>query len=243
MMTSETIARNGGGPREGLVSVIIPVYNGEKRVADAIESALAQGTIVREIIVVDDGSTDATAETVRRFPQVLLLQQANAGPAAARNAAIRVSTGDYIAPLDHDDLFTEGRTGAMVAALETDPEVLFVVGRQQLVVESGVDLPFWLHSTDPEELERFRNEHGTGLMMMRRRAFDVVGSFDETMTGGGEDIDWVFRCNELGFRGVVIEDVVSVRRMRGGNLTMDEASMNRAMFKILQRRAQRRRVQ
>jgi glycosyltransferase involved in cell wall biosynthesis len=242
-VTIATVARTAGGSREGIVSVIIPAFNSEDCVADAIESALTQGPIVREVIVVDDGSTDSTAEVVRRFSEVVLLQQMNAGPAAARNAAIGVSTGEFIAPLDHDDLFTEGRLEIMVDALEKDPDALFVVGKQQLVVEPGGPLPFWLNSTDPSELERFSGEHGTGLLVMRRKAFDIVGLFDETMTVGGEDIDWVFRCRELGFASVMIDNVVTVRRMHGGNLTMDETKMQKAMFTILQRRAQRRRAQ
>lgn len=228
--------------RVGLVSVIIPVFNGEDRVADAIDSALAQGPIVREIIVVDDGSTDSTSATVERYPEVVLRRQANAGPAAARNLAIGLATGAFIAPLDHDDLFTPGRLELMVTALEAEPEALFVVGRQQIVLERGVPLPFWLRSTEPDELERFRFEHGTGLMVMRRAAFDIVGPFDESMVEGGEDVDWVFRCHELGFVSAVVEDIVSIRRMRGDNLTMDEEKTHRAMFRILQRRAQRRRV-
>lgn len=223
--------------------MIIPAFNSEDCVADAIESALAQGPIVHEIIVVDDGSTDATAEVVRHFSGVVLIQQTNAGPAAARNAAIGVSTGEFIAPLDHDDLFTEGRLEVMVDALEKDPDALFVVGKQQMVIEDGGPLPFWLNSTDPSELERFSGEHGTGLLVMRRKAFDIVGLFDETMTVGGEDVDWVFRCHELGYSSVMIDDVVTVRRMHGGNLTMDESKMQQAMFTILQRRAQRRRAQ
>lgn len=84
--------------RVGLVSVIIPVFNGEDRVADAIDSALAQGPIVREIIVVDDGSTDSTSATVERYPEVVLRRQANAGPAAARNLAIGLATGTSSRP-------------------------------------------------------------------------------------------------------------------------------------------------
>jgi len=232
-----------GASREGAVSVVIAVYNGEAMVAEAIGSAIEQGRIVGEIIVVDDGSTDDTVEVVRSFPNVRLLQQSNAGPASARNTAIRASNCGFIAPLDHDDLFTPNRLDRMVAALESDPDAAYAVGQQELVIEPGFPLPYWLRSTDPTELEHFRNDHATGLMLIRRQAFNSVGYFDETLTGAGEDLDWVFRCIELGLSSVTIDDFVTVRRMRGDNLTCDASGMRRAMFEVLQRRAHRRREQ
>ena len=229
--------------RDGVVSVVIPVFNGEDRVADAIGSAIDEGSIVGEIIVVDDGSTDGTIDVVGRFPGVHLLRQANAGPASARNAAIRASSGEYIAPLDHDDLFVPGRLEVMVSALEDAPGAAYAVGRQKLVIESGEPLPYWLPSTDERDLDRFRNEHATGMMLARRWAFELVGNFDETFTGAGEDVDWIFRCIELGHTSVALEEFVTIRRMRGDNLTMDKSANQRAMLQILQRRARRRRVQ
>ena len=234
---------SAGASREGAVSVVIAVYNGEAMVAEAIGSAIEQGRIVGEIIVVDDGSTDDTVEVVRSFTNVRLLQQINAGPASARNTAIRASNCGFIAPLDHDDLFTPNRLDRMVAALESDPDAAYALGQQELVIEPGSPLPYWLRSTDPTELEHFRNKHGTGLMLIRRQAFNSVGYFDETLTGAGEDLDWVFRCIELGLSSVTIDDFVTVRRMRGDNLTCDESANRRAMFEVLQRRAHRRREQ
>jgi glycosyltransferase involved in cell wall biosynthesis len=223
------------------VSVVIAVLNGERLIAEAIESALAQTLVPHEIIVVDDGSTDETAEVVMRYPSVRLIRQANAGPAAARNAAIRVASGEYIAPLDHDDLFTPDRLRVMVKALEAHPEAPYVAGKQRIEVLPGTPLPDWLKSTDPSELERLQVERGTDLILMRRSAFDHVGFFDESMTSGGEDVDWVFRCAELGLVEVEVHDEVLIRRLHGRNMTMDEDGMKRAMFAILRKRAQRRR--
>ena len=92
-----------------LVSVIIPAYNAEKFIAKTLESVLSQTYQNIEVLVVDDGSTDTTAEIVKSFTQkdsrVSLLQQSNAGVAAARNLAILKSKGEYIAPLDADDIW------------------------------------------------------------------------------------------------------------------------------------------
>ena len=230
------------GPLGTRVSVVIAAYNSERFIADALESVLAEVSEQDDVIVVDDGSTDGTADIVRRYPTVRLVQQRNAGPAAARNTAIQSSSAAYIAAIDHDDLWPAGRLDRMVAALEANPEAGYVAGRQRLVVSPGAPLPYWLKSTEPEELERFRNERGTGMIMIRRSAFDRVGLFDESMTRGGEDIDWVFRCREAGYSEVEIDDEVLIRRLHGGNITASEADMQRAMFAILRNRAQRRRA-
>src|SRR3954462_15159876 len=89
-----------------LVSVLIPAYNAERWIADTLASALAQTWPRVEIVVVDDGSTDATLAIARRFasPSVEIVSQRNQGAAAARNRALAVSQGDYVQWLDADDL-------------------------------------------------------------------------------------------------------------------------------------------
>jgi glycosyltransferase involved in cell wall biosynthesis len=99
-----------------LVSVVIPAYNAGAFIEETIASALAQTYPRREIIVVDDGSTDDTAERVRRFGSAVgYIRQANGGVAAARNAGILASSGDYIALLDHDDVWLPEKLEVQVA--------------------------------------------------------------------------------------------------------------------------------
>ena len=107
-----------------LVSVVIPVYNAAPFVHRAIESALAQTHRPLEIIVVDDGSTDETAQIVRRYP-VTLLQQKNGGPGRARNAGVRLSRGEWIAFLDHDDAWHPEKTERQLACVESDVSAVF----------------------------------------------------------------------------------------------------------------------
>ncbi|HOM77565.1 MAG TPA: glycosyltransferase family A protein, partial [Anaerohalosphaeraceae bacterium] len=86
------------------ISVVIPAYNCQAYIRRAIDSVLGQSRPADEIIVVDDGSTDGTAEAVRTYgAKVILIQQENAGVSAARNAGIRAASGDWIAFLDADD--------------------------------------------------------------------------------------------------------------------------------------------
>ena len=225
------------------VSVVIAAYNSERFIAETLESVLAEVGDSDEVIVVDDGSTDGTPDFVRRVARVRLIEQDNAGPPAARNTAIRAAAGQYIATIDHDDLWPAGRLDLLVAALETHPDAAYVAGRQVLMIEPGSALPHWLKSTEPEELARFRTERGNGMMLTRRRAFDVVGLYDESFTRGGEDTDWILRCAEAGLPNVDIDEDVLLRRIHGGNITMYRANLQAAMFAVLRKRAQRRRTQ
>ena len=104
------------------VSVIIPAYNGELYISDAIESVLAQTYRDYEIIVVDDGSTDDTSKIVQAYgDRVHYIYQENQGVAAARNQGIKVSTGKYIAFLDQDDFFLEDKLSEQVSCLKLHP--------------------------------------------------------------------------------------------------------------------------
>src|SRR5579862_3680719 len=92
---------------DGLVSVVIPAHNSGRYIAPALDSILAQKHRPIEILVVDDGSTDATAQTVRGYaPEVRVIEQRQRGHPAARNAGIRMAAGEFLAFLDHDDLWS-----------------------------------------------------------------------------------------------------------------------------------------
>lgn len=104
------------------VSVIIPAYNAAQFLADAIDSALLQTYPPHQILVVDDGSTDETPAVCARYAgKIVAIRQANGGEAAARNTALRMATGDYIALLDADDLSAPHRLERQVAALHAHP--------------------------------------------------------------------------------------------------------------------------
>ena len=102
-----------------LVSILVPAYNSEEWIGDSIRSALAQTWQRKEIIVVDDGSRDRTAEAARRFAskEVKVVSTENRGAAAARNHALQLSQGDYIQWLDADDLLSPDKIERQLAAL------------------------------------------------------------------------------------------------------------------------------
>src|SRR5580692_1468311 len=106
-----------------LLSCVVPCYNSEPFLAAAIDSILAQEHRPLEIIVVDDGSTDASAEIAERYGEpVSLIRQSNRGPGAARNRGILAATGQYLCFLDADDLYRPGKLTAQLAELEAHPE-------------------------------------------------------------------------------------------------------------------------
>ncbi|SEH72001.1 Glycosyl transferase family 2 [Rheinheimera pacifica] len=107
-----------------LVSVIIPCYNSAAHITAAIDSVLTQDYANIEVIVVDDGSTDNSIDILRQFgDKIIVLQQANQGPAAARNAGMRIASGQFIAFNDSDDLWLPGKLTAQITYLQQHPEI------------------------------------------------------------------------------------------------------------------------
>jgi len=102
-----------------LVSILITAYNAEKTIGYTLESALRQTWQRKEIIVVDDGSTDRTAEVVRQFKEVRLVSTENRGLSGAQNHAFPLSQGDYIQYLDADDLLAPDKLERQLAALRS----------------------------------------------------------------------------------------------------------------------------
>ena len=204
-----------------LISVIIPVQNCERYLAEAIDSILAQAYRPLEVIVIDDGSTDGTAQVVLRLgPPVKLMQQAHQGAAAARNHGVAAAHGDLLAFLDADDVWTANKLALQMAALEAHPELDAVFG----LVENFI-------SPELDEATRagLRCPPGrmggliAGAMLIRRGAFERVGLFD-TQRKLAEFIDWWARAMENGMRYEVLPELVMRRRLHANNKTTRQRS-------------------
>jgi glycosyltransferase involved in cell wall biosynthesis len=199
-----------------LVSIVIPAYNAETQLARSLASVLAQDYTPFEVIVVDDGSTDATAAVAARFPAVRCLRQANAGPSAARNRGAGEARGELIAFVDADDEVPPTKLGTQVGYLLANPEVSCVLGRQDVELE-GAGAPSWIAHDAV-----FGDFAGVPLMSLvtYRQTFLELGGFDTSLRIA-EDRDLLVRMRENGVQIAVVPEVVLHRRFHGANLTFE----------------------
>ena len=199
--------------RRPTVSVVVPVYNGQRYLAEALESVVAQDYRPLDLIVVDDGSTDDSSSTAKGFPEVRYVFQENRGVAAARNAGISAAKGDIVALLDQDDRWLPGKLTAQVAFLNERPELGVVSTKVRLFLETGVAPPRWFN---PSLLDREHSALLPSTLAVRRRLFDKVGLFD-TRYETGSDSDWLLRAKLAGEAVPVLPKVLVERRIHSEN--------------------------
>jgi glycosyltransferase involved in cell wall biosynthesis len=221
-----------------LVSVILPVYNGGVLMAEAIESVLEQDYRPIEIILVDDGSTDPTAQIAAEFAgQVRYFYQPNSGPAAARNLGIRMAQGEFIAFIDADDLWPPEKLRTQMSCFETFPTVEIVQGLinriklpnqvQGRLIGADIDFPFIYTNL--------------GSMVMRRSVFEKIGYFEENLPFH-EDTDFWLRAREARLLILVQRKLALIYRIHGHNMTTGEDIETTGLLNIIRRSIARRRA-
>lgn len=199
---------------DSLVSIVIPAYNGERYVAAALDSVLAQRYRPLEILVVDDGSTDSTQQIARGYArEVRLIEIEHQGHPLARNTGIRAAAGEFIAFLDHDDLWSPEKLDLQFACFERNPELDLVFGHvvnflsPELTAEERARLAVPLRPL-PGLLQ--------GAMLARRRSFDRVGFFSEEHEVG-DFIDWYGRAMLARMNVEMLSETVLQRRIHSTN--------------------------
>lgn len=217
---------------EPLVSVIVPVFNAARFLAEAITSVLRQDHRPLEIVVVDDGSTDGSAAVASGRAEAhaevrLIRRPRNAGPADARNAALAGARGDLIGFLDADDRMAARRLSFQVDYLRRRPEIDVVIGSEEVQLEPGVTPPAWVRRP-PETWPR----HYPMSMLVRRPVFDRVGAFDERLRVGS-DADWLYRAAAAGATIALLDRVMVHRRIHGENLTYRTDELRRTILRSL----------
>ncbi len=220
-----------------LVSVIIPVFNGEKFIKEALESVYAQSYKNFEVICVDDGSTDGSSEIIKRFRPSLIYQfQVNKGQSAARNAGIHLSHGDLIAFIDQDDIWLPDKLKLQVNYLLDHPDVAMIHSNISIVTNGSVtaqELPIIeRHRSfsifDELYLGNFVNPL---TVVLRRECLNAVGLFNEGLRRG-EDYDLWLRVAanfKIGYQDVV----TGIYRMHGDNFSRDAVKMKIAVLNVL----------
>lgn len=220
------------------VSVIIPVRDGARYIASAIESVIGQTKPLAELVVIDDGSKDETASIVSRFSSrgVRLIQQPPRGAAAARNAGVKLARYELLAFLDADDLWTSTKLEQQCAELQSDPSLDLVFGYVRQFVSPDVEAAMRARLRCPEESLPGPQ---VGTMLIRRESFERVGLF-ETGWAIGEFLAWYARAQLLGLREKMIPTVLLMRRLHRTNQGILKRSERgdyvRVMKKILDRR-------
>ncbi len=178
------------------VSVVIPTYNNEDTIAAAVESALAQrfdGGF--EVVVVNDGSTDGTRAVLDAYRgRATILDRVNSGQAAARNAGVRASHGEYIAFLDADDEWLEGKLEQTVAVLNRHLDCVMVfhdaieVDGDRRILRPCMISPAQAHAPTIAEMLEVTWQIQPSTVVMRRAVFEAMGGFSEEFRSyGGED--------------------------------------------------------
>jgi glycosyltransferase involved in cell wall biosynthesis len=214
------------------VSVIIPVYNGEKYLAEAIGSVLRQDVPGLEVIVVDDGSRDGSVPAARTFrPRVSIVEQEHRGPGAARNSGARAATREFLAFLDCDDYWAPGKLARQLARFEADPapDIVFThvlnfyspeltADQRSAIVCPPEPMPGIIPST----------------LLIRRSSFESVGPFPEDVVIG-ELVPWLARARDLGMRIETLPEVLAYRRLHESNLGRREKDRRGDYLKMVHR--------
>lgn len=215
------------------ISAVIPTYNRASLLGRAIDSVLAQTRPVQEIIVVDDGGTDDTAEVVARYGKaVKYVRRVNGGLAAARNTGVQNSRCDWVAFLDDDDEWLPHRIESQVAVLTKNPSAILCYGGLLNRRPEGKET--YLPAVPPHRLLRtfrLKNPFTPISVLVRRDTFQKVGGFNEALRCVE---DWEFHARILQGNTLVSVDAPIVRVYEsGGTMSTNVEDMLRSEISIL----------
>ncbi len=219
------------------ISIITPVYNGARTIQATITSVLAQTFSDFELIIVDDGSTDNTLEILSQYrdPRIQILSASHGGAAASRNRGLKQASGDYIAFLDADDLWTPDKLAAQFNALQTHPEAAVAYSWTDYIDEAGSWKRVGRHTVvngDAYGAMLLYNflENGSN-PLIRRDAINTVGGFDESLTGG-QDWDFYLRL-AAGYQFVNVPKVQIFYRLQSNSISANITRQEQQVVKVL----------
>ena len=220
--------------RTAPVSAIVPLFNGRRFIREAIDSILAQELKPREIIVIDDGSTDDGPDLLESYPELRVIRQPNGGEAVARNRGIQKSEQPLIAFLDQDDLWLPQKLSLQFRVLQADASVELVFGQHRLFVEDDTR---WFRQ---DLLGKDLTAELPGSLLVRRTVFERIGQFREDLRRGS-DVDWICRAQDAGVKSQLVEEVLLFRRMHQANSSIDETLFMNGLLRVARASVQRKR--
>ena len=191
-------------------SVVIPALNAERTIGEAIESVLNQTVGPQAVIVVDDGSTDATAQCARALGErVTVIRQSNTGCGAATTRGLDAVATPFVACLDADDLWIREKIALQMERLAAVPELAGVFSLARL----------FKHGEQPHPNAPVQEFWGRTTMLMRTASARRVGPVIDPAHSRGDMIDWIARARELGLRLEMMQMVLALRRIIPGSLS------------------------
>ncbi|MEW6303749.1 MAG: glycosyltransferase [Verrucomicrobiota bacterium] len=211
------------------LSVVIPVKDGERFLGDAIRSVFAQQYSPIDIIVVDGRSSDRTVAVAESFPGVRCFTQSGSGLPRAYNEGIAAARGEWIAFLEHDDVWTPDKLAVQIPFMVARPQLLYTLTRVRFFLEPG-------HTPPPGfRREWLAGDHAGSVLSTfvgRREVFETVGPFNPQLSIAG-DVDWFARANDLQVPMEFVPRALLEKRVHGGNLTGNVAVNNRELLHVI----------
>ena len=220
-----------------LVSVLLSVYNGEKYLEEAIESALEQTYAPLEFIIINDGSQDRTEHVIAKYgSKVRYFYQSNQGQPAALNYGLSIAKGAYIAFLDADDLHLPEKTALQVDFLENRPQVDFVFGHVEQFSSPELSQEVQKKWVCPSGIAP---GYLAAAGLFRKECFEKVGLFNEKQRIGAF-IEWYMRASEMALQNELIPDLVLRRRIHENNMGIYSRHCRHEYLQIVKKALQRR---
>jgi glycosyltransferase involved in cell wall biosynthesis len=232
------IAMKPRGPAEIEVSVIIPAHNSAPYIAEAIDSVISQSAVRREIIVVDDGSTDNTAAILRPFRRdIRYCHQEHSGVSAARNRGLQQAAGEYVLFLDSDDFLMPNALARRLERIRRRPALDILNSGWRVVDDAGkvleekrpwqeaprLNLKTWL----------LRKPVLPSAMLFRKSAIEMAGGFDESLPQA-EDVDLVFRLALAGSRSGWLREITVNQRRHAGNVSGHVGQQAESLARVME---------
>ena len=220
---------SSGRENEGRISVVVPLYNHASYIVDALQSVIDQGNIVKEVIVIDDGSKDDSLRIARQFaignPRIRISSQNNSGAAVTLNRGVQMASAEYVAILNSDDVWAPGRLDRLVRALDLDVGLDLAASGLSFINDDSVEIR---NAWYEEVQDRFIERRDLGLALMdanilmttsnfvtRRRVFDELGGFADLRYA--HDLDFGLRLTLNGRRIGFIDRALMAYRVHETN--------------------------
>lgn len=221
-----------------LVSVIMIVRNGERFLAEALRSVVAQDYRPLEIIVVDGKSVDQTAQIAQSFAEVRYLYQETLGVANAYNQGVKAARGEFIAFLAHDDLWAPSKLSKQVQYLLEHPEIAYTIVKAKFFLEPGCAFPPGMHK---DLLDSERAIRMMEALLLRKQVFDQVGYFDPAFSPA-DDMDWLARVQDARIPMGLVPEVLLFKRIHDANTSINSPENTQRVLAALRHSVNRKRL-